>query len=171
MNKFYALPLNSVIIMMVFAILVWAKLEQVANKNKKFEKWWRCVNIILCICSVFLIIRMTLLGRVSEQRVVELMPFHTFTTMSYNKEASRTLLMNLVLFLPLGLALPYIFKCAKNDRQRWMYCFVTGCCISISVEVLQYCWALGLAETDDVICNSLGCALGIMANVLGREFK
>ena len=107
--------------MMVFAILVWAKLEQVANKNKKFEKWWRCVNIILCICSVFLIIRMTLLGRVSEQRVVELMPFHTFTTMSYNKEASRTLLMNVVLFLPLGLALPYIFKCAKNDRQRWMY--------------------------------------------------
>ena len=79
--------------------------------------------------------------------------------------------MNVVLFLPLGLALPYIFKCAKNDRQRWMYCFVTGCCISISVEVLQYCWALGLAETDDVICNSLGCALGIMANVLGREFK
>ena len=39
-----------------------------------------------------------------------LMPFYTFTTMSYNNEALRTLLMNVILFLPLGLALPYVKK-------------------------------------------------------------
>lgn len=169
MNSFYALPLGTVFVMIVLAIITWTGLELITNKNKKFRKRWRYANKLFFIGAVLIIVKMTLLGRSGGQRMVELTPFHTFTTMSYNNEAIRTLLMNVVLFLPLGLTLPYIFEYISNDRRRWLYCFTVGGCISVGVEVLQYYLAIGLAETDDIICNLLGCGLGILANVLGRR--
>lgn len=36
------------------------------------------------------------------------------------------------------------------------------------METLQYVFALGQAETDDVICNTLGCGLGVLADWIGR---
>ena len=118
----------------------------------------------LCISSCFLIIKMTLLGRTVGERALILMPFYTFTTMSYNNEALRTLLMNVILFLPLGLTLPYVKK--EKKSHKWIYCILAGCVLSIGVELLQYCFALGQAEMDDVICNTLGCALGVTADMM-----
>lgn len=170
MNKFYALPLGSVVIIITFSILIWAGIEQLGKENKRFGKWWRyVVNIILCIVSIFLIIRMTLLGRTVGQQEIELMPFHTFTTMAYNNEAARMLLMNVVLFLPFGLTIPYVLEGVKENRRRWIYCILIGCGISVGIEALQYCLGMGLAETDDVICNTVGCGLVILADVIGRR--
>ena len=120
----------------------------------------------LCISSCFLIIKMTLLGRTVGERTLILMSFYTFTTMSYNNEALRTLLMNVILFLPLGLTLPYVKK--EKNHRKWIYCILAGCVLSIGVEFLQYCFALGQAETDDVICNTLGCALGVTADIMAE---
>lgn len=169
MNKFYALPLGSVFIIIVFSILIWVGIEQLGKENKRFGKWWKYINIILCIVSIFFIIRMTLVGRTVGRQKMELMPFHTFTTMAYNNEAVRTLLTNMVLFLPFGLTIPYVLEGIKENRRRWLYCLLLGCGISVGIEVLQYCLAIGLTETDDVICNTLGCGLGILADVIGRK--
>lgn len=155
----------------VIAILIWARIEQITNNNKKLRKWWRKANILLFLAAVSLIIRMTLWGREIGEREYELMPFHTFTTMSYNNEALRTLLMNVALFLPLGLTLPYIFTWVKKNTQKWLCCVLVGCFLSVSIEVMQYYWAIGLAETDDVVCNTLGCALGVMADVIADQWS
>ena len=44
---------------------------------------------------------------------------------------------------------------------------MVGVIISIGIEGLQYFFCFGRAETDDVICNTFGCALGVLANVVG----
>ena len=36
MNKFYALPLGSVVIIITFSILIWAGIEQLGKENKRF---------------------------------------------------------------------------------------------------------------------------------------
>ena len=51
---------------------------------------------------------MTLWDRSVGFREVELRLFYTLTTISYNNEALRTLLMNVILFLPFGLTMPYV---------------------------------------------------------------
>ena len=81
-------------------------------------------------------------------------------TMEDNEEAIRTMVMNVVLFLPFGLILLYVFNHIKNKRRKWLLCILIGFLVSVGVESIQYVLALGRAETDDVICNTLECALG-----------
>ena len=44
---------------------------------------------------------------------------------------------------------------------------MSGFLLSVVIESFQYCLCLERAETDDVICNTLGCMLGVMANIMG----
>ena len=168
LNRIYVMPLNRVVVIMLAAVVIWAGLGQVTGKHEKVEKYWIWTNKILCICACLIIVRMTLWGRTPGQRILVLMPFHTLTTISYNNEAIRTLIMNMALFLPLGLTLPYVFANVKDARRKWIYCMLVGCGISIAVELVQYCFALGQAETDDVICNTLGCGLGVLADWVSK---
>ena len=168
MNQFYGLPLGKVTGMIIIAILLWAGTERLTDSSRKAKKCWRYMNQALCVVAVLLIVRMTLWGRTAGQRTFAWMPFHTLATLSYNDEAIRTLLMNVVLFLPFGLTLPYVLAKVEADYRRWFYCILIGCMVSIGIELLQYCFALGQAETDDVLCNTFGCALGVMADKIGR---
>lgn len=168
MNRIYAMPLGKAIAMMFAAGAIWIWMKHMSQQNHKIEKCWRWANNILCIFGCLLIVYMTLWGRTPGQRTLVLMPFHTLTTIPYNNEAVRTMIMNMALFLPLGLTLPYVLGNVKDAQRKWICCLLVGCGISIAVEVAQYCFALGQAETDDVICNTLGCGVGILADCVSK---
>ena len=112
------------------------------------------------------------MGRSVGTRELELRPLYTFATISYNNEAIQTLLMNVILFVPYGLTIPYVAETIiKKKGYRWILCVVSGFLISVAIEILQYYFRLGRAETDDVICNTIGCALGVMVNVIGNWWR
>lgn len=101
-----------IIILLIFiwvCIGLWS-----SDKNRRLGVAWRYTNTILCIVSFFLILKMTILGRKVGERELELLPFYTIHTIPYNNEAIRTMLMNIILFLPLGLSLPYVFSKIKR---------------------------------------------------------
>ena len=52
-------------------------------------------------------------------------------------------------------------------------CITTGlfCLISIGIEFVQYYFSLGLAEIDDVICNTFGAFIGSVSLLLAHAFK
>lgn len=167
LNRFYCLPLSQVLCIMVCLLIIWTTLTHFLKR--KMYSGWNIFNIILCAFSFLLIIKMTLWGRSVGTRELELRPFYTLTTISYNDEAIRTLLMNVILFVPYGLTIPYVAETIiKGKGYRWSPCVASGFLISVAIELLQYCFCLGRAETDDVICNTMGCALGVMANVIGN---
>lgn len=97
----------------------------------------------MCILSLLLILKMTLFGRKIGDRELELLPFYT---VSYNDEAIRTLLMNVVLFLPFGLTVPYVLYKIKKKWRRWGIYIVVGLGISLGIEIIQYYFGLGRAE-------------------------
>ena len=167
MINFYALPLKSVMIIIAVLIFCWICGDIVFGSDKSlYRQVWINGNRILCILEFMLIIKMTLFGRTTGSRELELWPFYTLTTIAYNNEAIRTMVMNVILFLPFGLTLPYIFTKIRNNYSRWMVCIFTGFLISVVIETIQYYFGLGRAETDDVICNTFGCTLGVLADVL-----
>lgn len=122
-TKFYALPLNAVLGLIGILFAIWAVLEAVFLSKKKLRKVWKCFNSVLCAVAVLLIIKMTLWGRTVSSRELELRPLYTLTTISYNNEAIRTMLMNVMLFVPFGLTLPYVMEIIpiKKNRYRWIY--------------------------------------------------
>lgn len=164
-RRFYVLPISKVLGIIAILIMIWIILRMLRKSKCSI---WKYFNILLHVLSVLFIIRMTLLGRKVGIRELEFIPFYTLTTISYNNEAIRTLLMNIILFVPFGLTAPYMIgEKIKNEYLKWGICILSAGVLSILIESLQYCLGVGRAEIDDVICNTLGGGLGVLADVVG----
>ena len=71
--------------------------------------------------------------------------------------------MNVIFFIPLGFSLPFVLK--KSQMKRIVIC---GLLISLFVEVVQP--FIGRDGTiSDVICNTLGAALGYLLYLLMKK--
>lgn len=66
------------------------------------------------------------------------------------------LILNILLYYPLGYLLPILFP-----KLRPKHVVLIGCFCSIFTEATQYLLKLGWCETDDVIHNTLGTAIGV----------
>jgi len=66
------------------------------------------------------------------------------------------LILNILLYYPLGYLLPILFPKLKPK-----HIILIGCLCSIVTEATQYLLKMGWCETDDVIHNTLGTALGV----------
>lgn len=76
------------------------------------------------------------------------------------KELLRSNFMNVVLFYPAGLLLVSLLPVKWHSWVRLLTVLLLFTGFSLSIEFAQYCYHLGLAQTDDVIHNALGACLG-----------
>ena len=79
--------------------------------------------------------------------------------------------MNVFLFFPLGLTLS---NALPQRLGRWVRIGITtlfACLLSIVIEYTQYYYALGMAETDDVICNALGAFIGSTSLIIAHAIE
>ena len=65
---------------------------------------------------------------------------------------------NILLFIPLGMLLPSILKVYR----RLLPCLLTGCFVSLAIEILQFITQRGYAQLDDVLTNTLGAGIGYL---------
>jgi len=66
------------------------------------------------------------------------------------------IILNILLYYPLGYLLPILFPKLKPK-----HIILIGCLCSIATEATQYLLKMGWCETDDVIHNTLGTAIGV----------
>ena len=155
MRHIYALPLHMVIILMLALLIVWAMLSLHKNQKKR-----TIVNLVLCSITASTILYATILTRTPGDYEAILTPFASLTAARIQPELYREMLMNVFLFFPLGLTLS---NALPLKWHRWLRIILTtfvGCALSAGIEYAQYRYALGMAEVDDVICNTLGAFLG-----------
>lgn len=166
MRHIYALPLHMVIFLMLVLLIVWAMLSQHKNQKKR-----TIINAALCFIAAFIILYATILTRTPEIPEVILTPLATFIAARQQPELYREMLMNVFLFFPLGLTLSNVLP---QKWHRWLRIILTtlvGCALSAGIEYTQYRCALGLAETDDVICNTLGAFIGSTSLLIARAIE
>ena len=70
----------------------------------------------------------------------------------------RSTLLNVAVFLPMGVFLPLCWEDLREGRKTILY----GFCVSVFVEVLQI-FTLRATDVNDLITNTLGTALGFLA--------
>ena len=155
MRHIYALPLHMVIILMLALLIVWAMLSLHKNQKKR-----TIINLVLCSITALTILYATILNRTPGNYELILTPFATFTAALQQPELYRAMLMNVFLFFPLGLTLSNALPQKWHRWGRIAFTTLIGCILSAGIEYAQYRYALGLAETDDVICNTLGAFIG-----------
>ena len=166
LHYIYTRPLIIIILFMVLALTVWGGLSaHIAAKR------WQRGNLVLTALMVATILYATILTRSEGSTGLILTPFATFTAAQQQPELYREMLMNVFLFFPLGLTL-------SNELPRkwphWLRIALTtlvGGILSAGIEYAQYRYALGMAEVDDVICNTLGAFIGSTSLLIAHAIE
>ena len=94
----------------------------------------------------------TLFSRIGDRYRGFLLPFHSYVEiLKGNRQFLLENIGNVVLFIPLGVALQSI---GVRDVKK------AGFLASLLIEVVQFTFALGTFECDDLIHNTLGAVIG-----------
>lgn len=99
---------------------------------------------------------------------VNLIPFHSYREVlaGGNPEIYRSNFMNAVLFYPAGLLATALLL---ETWPGWCKCILVTflfAALSAGIEYVQYTYALGRCEIDDVIHNAAGALAGSLAALL-----
>ena len=126
---------------------------------KGFKTGLRYSAILLLVEYVFLLFCSTVFFRATS--VTRQYDFHPFWSYKAIQDGRENLLaeniMNVVVFVPVGLLLSIAFK-----QMTWWKALLIGCGISVTIEALQFFFMRGFSEVDDVMHNTLGCAIGFL---------
>lgn len=123
---------------------------------------------LLLVEYIFLLFCSTVFFRTtSELRKYDFQPFWSYKAIQDGREDLLTEnIMNVVVFIPVGLLLSIAFK-----QVTWWKALLIGCCISITIESLLFWFMRGFSELDDVMHNTVGCIMGyIIYSILVRIF-
>ena len=145
----------TVCILLLSLLLLWPVLCQRVGERRRV-----LLNTALACAAAFIILCATILNRTPGNYELILAPFASLTAARQQPELYREMLMNVFLFFPLGLTLSNALPQKWHRWGRIILTTLVGCALSAGIEYAQYRCALGLAETDDVICNTLGAFLG-----------
>lgn len=167
-RRFYGLPLQKVAMYMLFLILFWMLLQFIVVKMIRQRTFWKCINVLGSIGMIVVILIVTISSRGTGTKLV-LQPFASFAEARIQPEMYRSMFMNLFLFFPLGLTLPYTLP--EKWKCNALLTLLLALTFSIVIEYLQYHYHLGRAETDDVLCNTFGAFIGTLSYILTRKFN
>ena len=145
----------TVCILLLSLLLLWPVLCQRVGERRRV-----LLNTALACAATFIILYATILNRTPGNYELILTPFAALSAARQQPELYRAILMNVFLFFPLGLTLS---NSLPRKWHRWGRIILTtfvGCILSAGIEYTQYRYALGMAEVDDVICNTLGAFIG-----------
>ena len=148
-------------------LMLWTCLFQVGKSKLSKNIVWKSANACVAVASVLAILISTLFFRGESSEMI-LMPFHSFIEVQTEPEIYRSMLMNMFLFFPLGLTLPHVLP--EEWKHQVTISILLALFFSAAIEYSQYYFSLGRAETDDVICNTLGAAIGTLSYTLERKF-
>lgn len=162
-------------IVSVFTLIVCITIL-VTKVQKHFSKRWSH-RILVAIFAVYLIGNLyctTFSRSVGSGSEIDLRPFKTYLGLGNSPENATTevtglfnmfmkdapvaagIILNVFLYYPLGYLLPILLPKLKT----W-HIILIGCLCSIATEATQYLLKMGWCETDDVIHNTLGTAIGV----------
>ena len=220
----YRSPLSRIRYWIVVLFFTWCVFSLIFSLIRILRISWSILNCGACIIGFYIIFWITVLRRSPSERIIYAVPFYAFYLARQQREMYREMLMNVFLFVPVGLTLPYFVEMVsaligkhqkqeankpnalashkkgtgEYDSQGSRYSdkkggklvqarlsFVNGLTVldgglfigrlkiigfsilfaaafSFCIEFLQALFALGTAEVDDVIMNTLGAVIGCL---------
>lgn len=152
-----------------------------AYKKRKVRKWQKAAILlfILYLCGLaYFLFFASFLGRTGDEVFYlnglplygdyNLMPFKVIRlfVVHHDKVPFHMFFLNLfgniLCFMPYG----FLLKAATGNRIPFWLCVLTAAGTSAVFEFLQYYFAVGVGDIDDVILNTVGAALGYLVYYL-----
>lgn len=166
LQKIYAMSLWATCFLMLLLLIGWTFL----CRNVK-GKTCAVTNAVLSCIIIIVILYVTFFNRTPGGYQVNLRPLSTLAAAQEQPELYREMLMNVFLFFPLGLTLSNALPRKLRLVMRIGVTTLAGFLLSVGIELTQYVCSVGMAETDDVICNTMGAFLGAMSLLVSLGFE
>ena len=149
------LNLPTVCIVTAVLLIGWAVIGVV--KQEKMKR----LSTILAVFTLIAILFVTVLSRLRIAAKTYPIPFSTFQRALENGDLYQFMVLNIVMFIPMGCSLVFLFNstAVKRILMTILACFLLSCLI----EILQFELSIGYADVDDIIVNTLGVAIGSLA--------
>lgn len=163
----YSRRLVSVWIIIILMVFVWAGTNACSKSRESGMKTMRSINLLLFVIQILAVLYITVISRKTGIREFCIVPLYSFVIAKIESEVYRAMLMNVLLFVPLGLTMPYILK--GTYKKRLLVLIMNIFFFSAGIEITQYIFGLGKAEVDDVICNVIGAIIGSMAYLISEK--
>ena len=165
---FYRHSLAEMLLWGVLITAFWVLCGAVITRAKGGQPLWIWINRLLLVSAVAFILWWTLFMRSANKQEPRLIPFSSFARVAYDPEVYRAIIANILLFVPLGLSLPFVLRHPlirpnRKSRHPIRTTLLTAAAFSAVIEISQYVFSLGFCETDDVIFNTSGAALGALS--------
>ncbi len=147
----------------VFSGLSWHIIQLVRRiHSKKQDKFylkndWKYMTLNFNGAFIYV---MTLFGRsVKREYRFEFRPLssHIIALRTADVELILQILVNIFMYIPIGILLPTCFSMFKKKRRVLFLVF----CISSLIEIIQGIARLGYFEADDIINNVFGSIIGL----------
>lgn len=133
------------------------------------RRWVKLFLGLAFACTAAIILYATIVNRSNDHSLhVNLVPFHSYREVwnGGHPELYRSNFMNAALFYPSGVLLTCLLPRKWPGWCKFLLTVVTLGALSAGIEYLQYRYALGQVEIDDVIHNTAGALAGSLAVVL-----
>lgn len=119
---------------------------------------WSVAVVYLLVLAKIVIFKS---GFTTGFRTLSLIPFqfiHDFFSPTTSIDVLlKNALGNFAIFIPMGILLPALFQ-RLNVKKTVLTCFL----VSLTIEVAQYIFGIGITDIDDLILNTLGAAAGAL---------
>ena len=167
--RFYCLDMTDASLLILGLTVVFLLL----NKWLLEKRWWRCLIGTALVSLLCVIVYSTIFARDGGDLLQHnFVPFHSYREVRNggNIEIYRSNFMNVVFFYPAGLLAASLLPRKWHGWCRCLLIVLALTAMSAGIEFLQYQFALGRCEIDDVIHNTLGALLGCTAALLLPRF-
>jgi glycopeptide antibiotics resistance protein len=162
----YEFPVYCWLVLVLILLLLWT-LSAVKFQNSSV---WKTLTVIAFVISIVLIVMVTLVFRqTSEDKGFSLIPFSSFEIAKTHSDVYQEVMLNVVLFYPVGLTMPFVINRITNHPV--IITIITSCILSVIIEIFQYLFNRGYAEIDDVIFNTLGVVIGSVSFLVFKRFS
>lgn len=169
-DNIYTETLRNVLIMIAALTVVGFVLKWIAGRKNKFEKIAVLLLKLATVGAVGVFFYFTVFNRGPHtERGGNLTPFYSYVQIikkmkpDYMGDDFYVTILNYALTYPLG-----FFLCLSHDRVKIVKTTLILAVCSILAEALQFIFALGFYELDDVINNVLG---GMFGYLVATGFK
>ncbi|MBQ2642680.1 MAG: VanZ family protein [Eubacterium sp.] len=144
-----ALPL-SIVIGLIALVLVLFLVKKTSRLKRK-----QAVAIVILAFYLTKIFQIVFFSRHINVREIDVIPFD-------RAGGFRLILIyslaNMLIFIPIGTLIPLIHK----KLNSWKVVLMIGLVLSLIIETLQYIFACGSTQVEDVIMNTLGAIVGFL---------
>lgn len=146
-----------IILAILFSLGYFFVYKKLMKGSKSFSKR-RAILAVLSVCYAVVVFGAVFMSRGGHFSSYSLQPFSSYFAAwnQWSMSGWRNIVLNILLFVPLGVLLPLW---SKRLQKAWA-AVLCGFLVSLSIELAQLLTARGVFEVDDLINNTFGTWIG-----------